>query len=705
MIKLDIGPEQNHPRPSSKKSEHVVDLKTLDGVKKSQAHSKVTLNMKEEIRIKTLTPDKIQIVGRNYSRRRGLGRIPMLVAALGMILLLNVGQLVFLGRQQGEEALALASEGFMTLQGAGQSLTSGDTGEDIVLFTQAQELFDQAKQEGAFLLNAPTPWLDEPTEVTSLRNILDAGTLMSDLGVNMSEAKTALSTLPKDGSLTEYLRSVSVNSLEPAAEEISQINALLSTVDLTGTGYEEKFAQYQGKLTALGDMLNLWITAKEPLLTALGDAHPQTYLVLLENNDEMRLGGGFIGSFVLVTLNDGHLTQMDFHDVYDYDGQYRKPLDVPVHELRGLTTIWRMRDSNTSPDFVTSAQQAAWFLEEEGGQGVDGVIGMNMSAAQAFLDVTGPLNLASLNKALSAEDLPSVLATLVEAKTYGASNPKAVLGELINAFTEKAKDPLLATQLFSSAWSETQNKSISFYHKDPSVQALVQSMGMSGEVPNLNTLASEDGDPVDYFMPLFSDIGGNKTGRYVKAALAHNTQILEDGSLVVTVEMTRIHGFTTEVEAELKETLRGYGFTAWNDALLYTLGKAENKTGIRMYVPEGAQLLDTQGLYKDEVQFFYDPLEDHSYFYFDQSLEPGEAQTVILQWALPWKFQGEFQEYNFEWIKQPGLKNLAITKTVTAPSDILLSGTPEATETQEGADYTYHEDSMSGDLGVTLLYR
>lgn len=705
MIRLDIGLEQNHPRPSNKKSQHVVDLKTLDGAKKNQAHSKVTLNMKEEIRIKTLTPDKIQIVGRNYSRRRGLGRIPMLVAALAMILLLNVGQLVFLGRQQGEEALALASEGFMTLQGAGQSLTSGDAGGDIVLFNQAQELFDQAKQEGAFLLNAPTPWLDEPTQVTSLRNVLDAGSLMSDLGVNMSEAKTALSTLPAEGSLTEYLRSVSVNSLEPAADEINQINTLLSAVDLTGTGYEEKFAQYQGKLTALEDLLKLWKDAKEPLLTALGDIHPQTYLVLLENNDEMRLGGGFIGSFVLVTLNDGRLTQMDFHDVYEYDGQYRKHQDVPVHELRGLTNEWRMRDSNISADFALSAQKAAWFLEEEGGPGVDGVIGVNLSSAQSFLQVTGALSLPSLSKALSGEDLPSVLATLVESKTYGTTTPKAVLGELINAFTEKATDPVMATELFASAWSETQKKSISFYHKDPSVQALVESMGMSGALPDLNALTAEEGAEVDSFMPLFTDIGGNKTGRYVKTALTHNTQILEDGSVVVTVEMTRVHTFTNDTELALKDTLESYGFTAWNDALLYTLGKAENKTGIRIYIPEGAQLLETQGLYKDEVQFFYDPVEDHSYFYFDQSLEPGEAQTVTLQWALPWKFQGEFQEYNFAWFKQPGLKNLSITKTVTAPSDILLSGTPEATETQDGADYTYHEDSMAGDLELTLLYR
>ena len=704
MIRLDIGSENHAPRPSGKKSKHIVDLKTLDGVKKAQAHSKVTLNIKEEIRVKTHTPDKIQIVGKNYSRRRGLGRIPMLVAALAMILVLNVGQLVFLGKRQGEQALALASEGFMTLQGAGQSLTSGESGADVLLFSEAQALFDQAKDEGAFLLNAPTPWLEEPAQVTSLRNILDAGSLMADVGVNLSEAKTALAVLPSEGSLTQYLRKISEESLEPAASEINQINTLLAEVDLAGTGYETQFAEYQGKLTALGDMLDLWVAAKEPLLTALGDAHPQTYLVLLQNNNEMRLGGGFIGSLVLVTLNDGRLTQMDFHDVYDYDGRYYEPLEVPVHELRDLTSIWRLRDSNISPDFKVSAEKAAWFLEEEGGPGVDGVIAVNLSSAESFLNTTGPLSLASLPRALAADDLSSVLATLVESKTYGDSSPKAVLGELLSAFTEKAKDPTTATALFSTAWEETQKKAISFYHKDPSVQSLLESMDMAGELPDLNTLATEDNE-TDFFMPLFTNIGGNKTDHYVKTALHHDTQILEDGSMVVTVEMTRLNSFTQDAERQLKDTLRNYGFTAWTDDLLYTLGKADNKTGVRLYVPEGAQLLATEGLYRDEVQFFYDPSEDHSYYYFDQTLEAGAAQTVSLQWVLPWKFKGEFEEYHFEWFQQPGLKNVSLTKTVTAPSDILLSSTPEPTETQEGHDYTFSTDEPLGDFDLTLLYR
>lgn len=704
MIKLSIGPEQNEAKkPSAKPSKYLVDLKTLDGAKKASAHSKVSLDMKEEIKIKTLTPDKIQIVGKNYGKRKGLGRIPMLVAALGMILTLNVGQLVFLGRNQGEQALALASEGFVTLQGAGQSFVSGEEGGDTLLFSQAQALFEEAKVKGGFLLNAPTPWLDEPNQVESLRNILDAGTLMSEVGIHLSNARTKLSELPAEGSITEYLRTVSETELEPASEDMNEMLALLSEVDVTGTGYETKFAEYQEKLSALSAFLNLWVSAKEPLLIALGDVHPQTYMVLLENNDEMRLGGGFIGSFVLVTLNDGRLTQMDFKDVYDYDGQYFEHQEVPVHELTVLTNEWRLRDSNVSPDFTLSAEKAAWFLELEGGPGVDGVIGVNLSAGQNFLEDTGALSIPSLQKALTAETFPAVISTLVEAKV-NESAPKAILGELVTAFMEKTKDQSIALKLGSSAWEEVQKKQITFYHKNPVVQELLSSMGMSGELPDLNALSTDEEKPVDFFMALFTNIGGNKTDRYIETKMSHDTSILEDGSMVATVTLMRENTYNEGTQNWLKSTLKDYGFTDWNETLEKILGNAPNKTGIRLYVPEGAQLLGTQGLYRDEVQFFYDTFEDHSYFYFDQTLEPGESQIVTLQWALPWKFQGDFQEYKFQAFKQPGLKNVNFTKTVTAPNDILLSATPLASESEDGHDYVL-SGPFNGDLDLTLLYR
>lgn len=698
MIRLDIGPENPKKRDAEKASSHVIDLKNVDATQKNKAHQKVTVDLKKEIEFQNSSPEKIHIVGKNFSRRRGLGRIPMLVAALFMILLLNAGQIVFLGKHQGEEALALAAEGFMSLKGAGQSFVSGESGADLLMFDKAQGLFDEAKTKGAFLLTAASPWLDEPGPVQSLSNVLDAGSLMAEVGKHLSSARTSLSTLPAEGSLTQFLRSVSETDLEPAADQMNQIQALLQKVDLSGTEYATKFADYKDKLDALTSLLNLWVSVKDPLLTALGDRTPQTYLVLLENNDEMRLGGGFIGSLALVTLNDGRLAPIEFHDVYEYDNRFHEDIPMPIPELTGLTTQWRLRDSNYSVDFPTSAKKAAWFLEHEGGPGVDGVIAVNLSAAQSFLEDTGALSIPSLSKSLTAETFPAVLSTLIEAKTFGKTTPKAVLGEVLNAFMSKALNPQTAATLGASAWKQIQKKQLLFFDKDPSVQKLFTDLGMDGTEPKLSTLEG------DFFMPTFENIGGNKTERYVKTELSHDTQILDDGSMVATVSITRTHTFDDAALAWLKKTTRDYGFTAWTGSLEALMGNAPNKEAIRLYLPEGARLIDSTGIYRDDVRIFYDADQDISYHYFDQTLNPGETKTVALQFALPMKFQGDFQQYDFKWIKQPGLKNMTYQESVTAPTKTLLSSNPVATETKPGTDYVL-SGPFDKDITATLLYQ
>lgn len=292
----------------------------------------------------------------------------------------------------------------------------------------------------------------------------------------------------------------------------------------------------------------------------------------------------------------------------------------------------------------------------------------------------------------------------MEAKVSGTETPKAILGEFLTAFLEKVKDQKIAIKLASSAWGEVQKKQVLFYHKNPNVQNMLESMRMSGTLPSWNTLTTKAGQSADYFMALFSSIGGNKTDHYIQTSIAHDTQILEDGSMVVTVTLMRENTYSEDIENWLKSTLADYGFKNWNSTLEGILGNAPNKTGIRLYVPEGSQLLETQGLYRDEVQFYYDTFTDHSYYYFDQTLEPGASQIVTLQWALPWKFQGDFKEYSFYAFKQPGLKNVRLNKTVTAPNEILLSSEPIATSTEEGHDYVY-SDAWNKDWDFSLLYR
>ena len=699
-------------------SGHVLNLRNTDLSKKELIRKTASTDLREEIKAEHQRKSgRICIIGETPRHKQGLGRAPVVLAAFLMVLLLSAGQVLFLGQQKGEEALALAGEALTSLQSASESVISGEPGADSLLFQEAEQLFNEAEAKSAFLINYSTPWLTEPSEVRSLRNLLEAGELMAEVGLHIASARSSLTDLPDEGSLTEFISSVSTTDLEPAAQKITQINTLLEEVDLSGTGYEDQFESYREKLNALTDVFDLWLAAKDPILTALGDRYPQHYLILLMNNDEMRMGGGFIGSFALAEINDGRMTDLDFHDVYEFDNLYYEHIEMPVHELEALSNEWRLRDSNISPDFPESAEHAIRFLDLEGGPGVDGVIGVNLSAAQSMIEELGSLQLASLPSPLTAETFPVVLSTLVEAKVYGQHSPKDVLGELIDAFiasatsgasgTATATSTLeLQTRLALTALEETRKKQILFYHRDESVQDLLGSLGLYADLPQLNQL---DEAQTDFFMPVFTNIGGNKTDRYMQTDINHATHIFEDGSIANAVTLTRTHTFTSATLAWLKQTAASYGFYNWNSELQRIMGNDKNKTGIRLYFPENSQVVDVSGtpeypVHRDDLQFYYDTYEDISYYYLDQEVQPGTSQTFTIIYSLPWAHTGEFQEYEFQLFQQPGLKFTSYTKTVTAPDDIMLSSEPLATSSADGTDYI-HAAKLQGDLQVKLLYR
>jgi hypothetical protein len=156
--------------------------------------------------------------------------------------------------------------------------------------------------------------------------------------------------------------------------------------------------------------------------------------------------------------------------------------------------------------------------------------------------------------------------------------------------------------------------------------------------------------------------------------------------------------------------MASYGFTDWDTTLEYIVGDSANKTGIRIYVPEGSRILGTNGIYRDDVQYYYDEDQKISYFYFEQTLNQGESKEVQIQFTLPTKLTGDFKEYDFAMFRQPGLKSVSYKKTVTASSPDaeggleFLSTSVLATRLEMGTDYLL-EGAFNGDIEVKLLYK
>ena len=120
-----------------------------------------------------------------------------------------------------------------------------------------------------------------------------------------------------------------------------------------------------------------WVTRADAALQGLGLAldgslilpellgvnGPRYYLILTQNEDEIRPTGGFISAAGLLSVEAGRITSLTFEDSYAIDDlQGHAYPDPPAPLLTYMCSeLWLFRDSNWSPDFPTSARQAAEF--------------------------------------------------------------------------------------------------------------------------------------------------------------------------------------------------------------------------------------------------------------------------------------------------------------------------------------------------------
>ncbi|MDD2225447.1 MAG: DUF4012 domain-containing protein, partial [Candidatus Shapirobacteria bacterium] len=137
-------------------------------------------------------------------------------------------------------------------------------------------------------------------------------------------------------------------------------------------------------LKEIKEKLNLVSKGMKILPEMLGlDGRKREYLVLLQNEAELRATGGFIGSYAILSFQNGKLLNFEVKDVYEADGQLKGHVEPPIEIKNYLGEAnWFMRDANWNPDFVKASADIQWFLSQEINKKVDGVIGINLAVAK-----------------------------------------------------------------------------------------------------------------------------------------------------------------------------------------------------------------------------------------------------------------------------------------------------------------------------------
>jgi len=206
------------------------------------------------------------------------------------------------------------------------------------------------------------------------------------------------------------------------------------------------------------------VNSKELISELLGIDEEKKYLVIMQNNTEIRPSGGFWGSYGLLSIKDGQILSFNTNDSYWIDlanaGKTRGPKEVA--DL--FDDEWRFWNSNWSPDFQESVEQGLSFISMANTNiKIDGVIGPNLFYFLKLLDISGPIEVPGhtfkltsenfINKMIYEPSDPLVYTHKVNDPAYISSSldKKSLLGEIGKSILEKiiengkAKEFVLAT--------------------------------------------------------------------------------------------------------------------------------------------------------------------------------------------------------------------------------------------------------------------
>ena len=273
------------------------------------------------------------------------------------------------------------------------------------------------------------------------------------------------------------------------------------------------------------------------------DGEEKSFLILFQNNMELRPGGGFIGSFGILKIRDGHVMKFDVHDTGNFDGRIPDTVTPPYPMEQTLKIkSWKLRDSNWSPDFSENALQAVDFYRMGAGEETfDGVIGITTNVLTSFLDITGPVEIEGYPGTYGSYNAVLDLEYQVE-KGYAdqgiaAGERKSVMGLLGNVILTRVKELSLTKQyaLMQAIFQDLNQKDIQFWFADADWQREIAAAGWDGDFDrnfDRDFLAIVDANLASFKSDLFInrfvsytvDLRGEKIKSHLEISYEHSAE-------------------------------------------------------------------------------------------------------------------------------------------------------------------------------------
>lgn len=372
------------------------------------------------------------------------------------------------------------------------AITARDSGARSAAITDLQASAASAKNRtdgfwwGAITL---TPFVgDDASGIRELSKSLDlvASQAIAPLGDTVDD----LDSLTAGGRVDVAKVAALQDKVSTAHDAFSTAAELVRAEDSSGFAgaFRSRYDDYVDTVSELARDLGAAETAVEILPGMLGAEKPRQYLLIFENNAEIRATGGLPGSWALVKADDGKLDMSEQGSARDFD-VYANPIgDLTSAEkaLFGPEMGRFFQDPNFTPDFPRAAEVFnAFWAERYPEQPLDGVVSIDVVALSYLLDGLGPVQADDLT--LSADNVVEQLLSTVYKQPDPAKQDEMFRGVARSIFekvTLSPEDPIALVEGIGRAAREGRFHVASF---DKGESELLAGTRVAGE------LSSDDG--------------------------------------------------------------------------------------------------------------------------------------------------------------------------------------------------------------------
>ena len=427
-------------------------------------------------------------------------------------------------------------------------------------------------------LNAATILVDSIAPYADLLGLKGQGSFTG--GTAQQRIETAVKAM---GKITPRIDDIS-KQLLIVRTEIDMVNPSHYPTFIFG----KKVKSTLDNLRTLTDQSVDLITSAKPLIKilpdVLGEPKEKKYLILFQNDKELRPTGGFMTAYSIFRLKSGVVHVDLSSDIYTLDATVpNKPrAPRPILSYLANVPVLNLRDNNLSPDFKVSMENFYKMYKTAGAyKRVDGIIAVDTYALVAAMKLLGDINVNGTIFTTKNDprcNCPQVvyqLEAIVDTPVgIIKENRKGIIGELMYAIMNKAfssSPKQYWGPLFQTMLAQMSEKHVLFYMNTSDAQAGFEGFSAAGRI-----LPFEG----DYFHLNEANFGGAKSNMFVSQTVSQDYKIQSDGSVVKTV-IVNYKNPNPPSDCNLER-----GNLCLN---------AKLRDWFRIYVPKGSELLSSQG--------------------------------------------------------------------------------------------------------------